>query len=96
MFDERAGKTWTRGEGSRGLRDGQFCAGERGIGNFVQERERVGEESVSRRHITLLPNDPAFSNAVWSPSSICSMPSLKIEVLCMLGCKEAQARVVAV
>ena len=24
------------------------------------------------------------------------MPSLKIEVLCMLGCKEAQARVVAV
>ena len=61
-----------------------------------RERERVGEESVSRRHITLLPNDPAFSSAVWSPSSICSMPSLKIEVLCMLGCKEAQARVVAV
>ena len=61
------------------------------------ERERGwGEESVSRRHITLLPNDPAFSSAVWSPSSICSMPSLKIEVLCMLGCKEAQARVVAV
>ena len=58
-------------------------------------RER-GEESVSRRHITLLPNDPAFSCAVWSPSLICSMPSLKIEVLCMLGCKEAQARVVAV
>ena len=61
-----------------------------------RERERVGEESVSRRHITLLPNDPAFSSVVWSPSSICSLPSLKIEVLCMLGCKEAQARVVAV
>ena len=42
-----------------------------------RERERVGEESVSHRHITLLPNDPAFSSAVWSPSSICSMPSLK-------------------
>ena len=51
----------------------------------MQERERVGEESVSRRHITLLPNDPAFSSVVWSPSSICSLPSLKIEVLCMLG-----------
>ena len=51
----------------------------------MQERERVGEESVSRLHITLLPNDPAFSSAVWSPSSICSLPSLKIEVLCMLG-----------
>ena len=52
----------------------------------MQERERGwGEESVSGRHITLLPNDPAFSSAVWSPSSICSMPSLKIEVLCMLG-----------
>ena len=61
------------------------------------KREREGGgESVSHRHITLLPNDPAFSSAVWSPSSICSMPSLKIEVLCMLGCKEAQARVVAV
>ena len=42
MFDERAGKTWTRGEGSHGLRDWHFCAGERGIGNFVQERERGG------------------------------------------------------
>ena len=42
MFDERDEKTWTRGEGSRGLRDWQFCAGERGIGNFVQEREREG------------------------------------------------------
>ena len=61
-----------------------------------RERERMGEESVSHRHITLLPNDPAFSSAVWSPSSICLLPSLKIEVLCMLGCKEAQARVVAV
>ena len=68
---------------------------ERGIGNFVRERG-WGEESVSRHHITLLPNDPAFSSAVWSPSSICSLPSLKIEVSCMLGCKEAQARVVAV
>ena len=95
MFDERAGKTWTRGEGSRGLRDRQFCAGERGIGNFVRERER-GEESVSRHHIILLPNGPAFCSAVWLPSSISSMPSLKIEVLCMLGCREAQARVVAV
>ena len=61
-----------------------------------RERERVGEESVSHRHITLLPNDPAFSSVVWLPSLICSMPYLKIEVLCMLGCKEAQARVVAV
>ena len=51
-----------------------------------RERERGwGEESVSRRHITLLPNDTAFSSPVWSPSSICSLPSLKIEVLCMLG-----------
>ena len=54
------------------------------------ERERVGEESVSRRHIILLPNCPAFSSAVWSPSLISSMPSLKIEVLCMLGCEEAR------
>ena len=61
-----------------------------------REREGGGEESVSRRHITLLTNDPAFSSAVSLPSSIYSMPSLKIEVLCMLGCKEAQARVVAV
>ena len=61
------------------------------------ERERGwGEESVSRRHIILLPNGPAFSSAVWSPSSISSMPSLQIEVLCMLGCREAQARVVAI
>ena len=67
---------------------------ERGISNFV--RERGGEESVSRRHIILLPNGPAFSSAVWSPSSISSMPSLKIEVVCMLGCREAQARVVAI
>ena len=77
-----------------------LCGG-RGIGNFVRERERErerewGEESVSCRHITLLPNGPTFSSAVWPPSLICSMPSLKIEVLCMLGCKEAQARVVAV
>ena len=37
----------------------------------MQERERGwGEESVSRRHIILLPNGPAFSSAVWSPSSI--------------------------
>ena len=49
------------------------------------KRERGwGEESVSRRHITLLPNGPAFSSVVWSPSSVSSMPSLKIEVLCML------------
>jgi len=61
------------------------------------KRERGwGEESVSRRHITLLPNDTAFSSMVWLLSSICSLPSLNIEVLCMLGCKEAQARVVAV
>ena len=53
------------------------------------KRERVGEESVSRRHITLLPNDPAFSSAVWSPSSISWMPCLKIEVLCMLACEES-------
>ena len=58
-------------------------------------RER-GQESVSRRHIILLPNGPAFSSAVWSRSSISSMPSLKVEVLCMLGCREAQARVVAI
>ena len=57
------------------------------------ERER-GEDSVSRRHIILLPNGPAFSSAVWS--LISSMPSLKIEVVCMLGCREAQARVVAI
>ena len=61
-----------------------LCAGER------------GEESVSRHHIILLANGPAFSSAVWLPSSISSMPSLKIEVLCMLGCREAQARVVAI
>ena len=63
---------------------------------FLWEREglvilcgRERGESVSRRHIILLPNGPAFSSAVWSPSSISSMPSLKIEVLCMLGCREA-------
>ena len=28
---------------------------------------------------------PAFSSAEWLPSSISSMPSLKIKVLCMLG-----------
>ena len=99
MFDERAGKnmdergriSWVEGLIilCGGERDWQFCARER-------EREGGGEESVSRRHITLLPNVPAFSSAVWSPSSICSMSSLTIEVLCMLGCKEAQARVVAV
>jgi len=74
-----------------------ILCGERGIGNFVCERERGwGEEPINHHHIILLPNGPAFSSAVWSPSSISSMPSLKIEVLCMLGCKEAQARVVAV
>ena len=59
-------------------------------------REREGEESVSLHHIILLPNGPAFSSAVWSPSSVSSMPSLKIEVVCMLGCREAQARVVTI
>ena len=53
-------------------------------------------ESVSRHHIILLPNGPAFSSGVWSPSSISSIPSLNIEVVCMLGCREAQARVVAI
>ena len=85
-MDERGRISWVEGLiilcGRE--RDWYFCAGER------------GEESVSRRHISLLPNGPAFSRVVWSPSSISSMPSLKIEVLCMLGCKEAQARVVAV
>ena len=57
---------------------------------------REGEESVSRRHIILLPNGPTFSSAVWSPSSISLMRSLKVEVLCMMGCREAQARVVAI
>ena len=87
-MDEKGRISWVEGL--------TILCGGRGIGNFVQERERVGEESVSRRHITLLPNDPAFSSVVWSPSLICSLPSLKIEVLCMLGCKEAQARVVVV
>ena len=87
-MDERGRISWVEGL--------TILCGERGIGNFVQERDRVGEESVSRCHITLLPNDPAFSSAVWLPSSVFSLPSLKIEVLCMLGCKEAQARVVAV
>ena len=95
MFDER--------ELEKHGREGKDLVGG-GIDNFVWEREGLvilcgrerGEESVSRCHITLLPNGPAFSSAVWSPSSICSMPSLKIEVLCMLGCKEAQERVVAV
>jgi len=57
---------------------------------------REGEELVSRRHIILLLNGPAFSIVVWSPSSISSRPSLKTEVLCMLGCRDAQARVVAI
>ena len=86
-------------------REGKDLVGS-GIDKFVRGREGLvilcerergwGKESVSRRHIILLPNGPAFSSAVWSPSSISSMPSLKIEVLCMLGCREAQARVVAI
>ena len=65
-------------------------------GVIILCRRERGEESVSLRHIFLLPNGPAFSSAVCRRSSISSMPSLEVEVLCMLGCKEAQARVVAV
>ena len=78
-----------------GLGIDKFVRGREGL-IILCERERVGEESVSRRHIILLPNVPTFSSAVWSPSSISSMPSLKIEVVCMLGCREAQERVVAI
>ena len=87
-MDERGRISWVEGLAilCGGERDWYFCA---------REREG-GEESVSRRHIILLPNGPAFSSAVWSPSSISSMPSLKIEVLCMLGCREAKVRVVAI
>ena len=88
-MDERGRISWVEGLTI-------LCGGERDWYILCKRERGWGEESVSRRHITLLPNDPAFSSAVWSPSSICSMPSLKIEVLCMLGCKEAQARVVAV
>ena len=63
-----------------------LCGG-RGIGNFVREREDGG-----RSQSAIITS----SSAMWSPSSISSMPSLKIKVLCMLGCREAQARVVAI
>ena len=86
-MDERGRISWVEGL--------IIACGERGIGNLVRERDG-GEESVSRRHSVLLPNGPAFSSAVWSPYSVSSMPSLKIEVVCMLGCREAQARVVAI
>ena len=89
-MDERGMISWVEGL--------IILCGERVIGNFMRERERerMGEESVSRRHIILFPNGPAFSSAVCSPASISSMPSLKVEVLCMLGCEEGQARVVAI
>ena len=77
MFDERAGKHGREGKDLMGRGIDNFVRGREGL-VILCKRERVGEESVSRRHITLLPNDPAFSSAVWSPSSICSMPSLKI------------------
>ena len=68
-----------------------------GIDIFVRVRERErAKESVSRFYVSLLPTGPAFSSAVWSTSSFFPMPSLKIEVVCMPGCREAQAIVVTI
>ena len=78
-----------------------------GIDNFVWgreglvilcKREREGWGRIQSAVVTssCFQMTPHFSSAVWSLSLIYSLHSLKIEVLCMLGCKEAQARVVAV
>ena len=49
MFDERDGKTWTRGEGSRGLRDDNFVRGREGL-VILCEREGGGGVSQPLSH----------------------------------------------